>query len=81
MLYKKARIWKAIHKDTQMHISQTNVLQLTMQTPAQNVEYKIPTFNHSASGSFSVVDLRNFCSMCHMIPNMGDVIIYFWLLV
>jgi len=54
----QARIWKAIHKNTQIHISQTNVLRLTMQTPALHVEYKIPTVNHSASGSFSVGDVH-----------------------
>jgi hypothetical protein len=54
----QARIWKAIHKATQFHISQTNVLQLIMQTPALHVGYKIPTVNHSTSGSFSVGDVH-----------------------
>lgn len=83
MLYDTLEFGKQFIR-TQIHKPQTNVLWLTMQTPALHVEYKIPAVNHSASGSFSV-DIQftscDFCSMCQLIQNMGSVIIHFWLLV
>lgn len=72
MLYYRLEFGKQFHEDTHIHKPQTNVLLLTMQTPAVHAEFKIHIVNHLACHSlFGMFTSCDFCSMCHMIQNKG----------